>query len=368
MADNVAITAGSGTTIGADEVADGTLGTVKVQFVKLMDGTLDGTAKAAVGANGLAADVKASVLPTGASTAAKQPALGTAGTASTDVISVQGIASMTKLLVTPDSVALPANQSVNVNQLAGTTTDTNSGTKSAGTLRVVLATDQPQLTNKLLVTPDANSAVNLAQAAGNTLLVGNGVTGTGSPRVTIASDNSSNTNPFLVQGGGDGTKATYSAAATQIAAAASATDIFTIFGSGTKTVRIVSLTVTGVQTTSGVNTVIMGVRSTANSGGTGTAQTNVPHDSASAAGTAVVTSYTANPTTGSLVGVVRSEKLTIAAPAGTGVPYPAFRFGVGPEQAIVLRGTGQGLCVNLNGVTITGGSFNFDVTWIEDNS
>lgn len=99
-------------------------------------------------------------------------------------------ANTNKLLVTPDSVALPANQSVNVNQLAGTTTDTNSGTKSAGTLRVVLATDQPQLTNKLLVTPDANSAVNIAQINGVTTLMGNGVTGTGSQRVTIASDNS----------------------------------------------------------------------------------------------------------------------------------------------------------------------------------
>lgn len=43
--------------------------------------------------------VKASVLPTGAATAAKQPALGTAGSASTDVLSVQGIASMTPFLV-----------------------------------------------------------------------------------------------------------------------------------------------------------------------------------------------------------------------------------------------------------------------------
>lgn len=42
-------------------------------------------------------------LPTGASTSAKQPALGTAGTASADVITIQGIASMTKLLVTPDA-------------------------------------------------------------------------------------------------------------------------------------------------------------------------------------------------------------------------------------------------------------------------
>lgn len=59
MADNVAITAGSGTTVAADEVTDGTLGSCKVQYVKLMDGTLDGTTKAAIGANGLAVDVKA---------------------------------------------------------------------------------------------------------------------------------------------------------------------------------------------------------------------------------------------------------------------------------------------------------------------
>lgn len=38
-------------------------------------------------------------LPTGASTSAKQPALGTAGTASADVVSVQGIASMTALQI-----------------------------------------------------------------------------------------------------------------------------------------------------------------------------------------------------------------------------------------------------------------------------
>lgn len=48
MADNVAVTAGAGTSIAADEVTDGTLGTVKVQFVKLMDGTLDSTTKLSI--------------------------------------------------------------------------------------------------------------------------------------------------------------------------------------------------------------------------------------------------------------------------------------------------------------------------------
>lgn len=54
MADNVSVTAGAGTTIAADEVNDAGLGVVKVQYVKLMDGTADGTTKAGVGANGLA--------------------------------------------------------------------------------------------------------------------------------------------------------------------------------------------------------------------------------------------------------------------------------------------------------------------------
>lgn len=54
MADNVAITAGAGTTVAADEVVDATLGTVKVQYVKLMDGALDGTTKLLIAAEDVA--------------------------------------------------------------------------------------------------------------------------------------------------------------------------------------------------------------------------------------------------------------------------------------------------------------------------
>lgn len=94
--------------------------------------------------------------------------------------------------------ALTANQSTNVAQLAGTTTDTNSGNKSAGTLRTVIATDQPNLTVPLNVALAANQSVNVAQINGVTPLMGNGTTGTGSQRVTIVSDNTANTNPWLV--------------------------------------------------------------------------------------------------------------------------------------------------------------------------
>lgn len=72
-------------------------------------------------------------LPTGAATAAKQPALGTAGTASADVITVQGIASMTALKtdgsavtqpVSASSLPLPTGAATAANQQTDALTDT----------------------------------------------------------------------------------------------------------------------------------------------------------------------------------------------------------------------------------------------------
>ena len=85
--------------------------------------------------------------------------------------------------------------SANLNTLAGTAIDANSGNKSAGTLRVVIATDQPQLTNKLLVTPDANSAVNVAQMNGVAVTMGAGATGTGTQRVNPVSSSATGAAP-----------------------------------------------------------------------------------------------------------------------------------------------------------------------------
>ncbi len=62
-------------------------------------------------------------LPTGAATAAKQPALGTAGTPSPDVITVQGAASMTALKVDGSGVTQPVSGTVTVN--AGTNLNTS---------------------------------------------------------------------------------------------------------------------------------------------------------------------------------------------------------------------------------------------------
>ena len=86
--------------------------------------------------NGAYVNVKTSVLPTGAATAAKQPALGAAGTASTDVITVQGIASMTALKVDGSAVTQPVSIAAPTTIFNGKTTVTTAGT------RVTLAASQ----------------------------------------------------------------------------------------------------------------------------------------------------------------------------------------------------------------------------------
>lgn len=69
-------------------------------------------------------------LPTGASTEAKQPALGTAGTPSADVITVQGRASMTALVVDGSAVTQPVSAvALPLPALASTSTKQSDGTQ-----------------------------------------------------------------------------------------------------------------------------------------------------------------------------------------------------------------------------------------------
>lgn len=151
MADNVVLNTGSGgETCATDDVAG-----VQYQRVKLTDGTADSSTVVAAGGgveanalrvtiasdstgvvsvddNGGSLTVDGTVaatqsgtwnvtnvsgtvsLPTGAATAAKQPALGTAGTASADVISVQGIASMTPLQIEDNGGSITVDGSVSL--------------------------------------------------------------------------------------------------------------------------------------------------------------------------------------------------------------------------------------------------------------
>lgn len=163
----------------------------------------------------------------------------------------------------------------------------------------------------------------------------------------------------------DGTRTTYSAAVAALVPAGTPTDIFTITGSATKTVRIMSISVTGTQTTAAQRDVILLRRSSANSGGTSNALAIASHDPQSSSATAVVRSYTANPTLGTLVGNIRTKKMLISTTSGTSGEF-AIDFGTRPSQAMVLRGASQVLAINLNGITSTGGSFNISIEWTEE--
>lgn len=162
---NIIAGAGSGGTALADEAAF-TQGTTsitpagclyKTSYTGLSTGqagvlqcTTDGMAYVNVGkVNGIAVLTGTGATGTGAQrvTIAGDTATiagsapGTAGTASAQVLSIQGIASMTKLLVTPDSVALPANQSTNESQINGVTPLMGNGTTGTGSQRVTIASD-----------------------------------------------------------------------------------------------------------------------------------------------------------------------------------------------------------------------------------
>ena len=171
----------------------------------------------------------------------------------------------------------------------------------------------------------------------------------------------------IINVGYEGTRPTYSAAASGFTVAAAATDIFTITGSASKTIKVTRMSVT-CSTTAGsgiLARVQLIKRSTANTAGTSVNLIEVPHDSTFAAATATTLSYTANPTLGTAVGTIRAER---AAFASTGLISSRinWEFGTRGTKPIVLNGTSQVLAINLNATTVTGGICSADTEWVEE--
>ncbi len=165
----------------------------------------------------------------------------------------------------------------------------------------------------------------------------------------------------------DGFKATYVAGTSASALATSATDVLTVTGSATKTVRITKIYVSLTATTAISVPVSLIRRSSANTGGTSAALAATPRDTNNAAATAAVALYTANPTAlGTQVGTVLETGKIPAPVTGGAVQVTVFEFGTGSNQAIVLRGTAQVLSLNVGGTTVAGGSIAVAVQWTEE--
>jgi hypothetical protein len=174
----------------------------------------------------------------------------------------------------------------------------------------------------------------------------------------------------------DSIKRTYSLSMTNLVVASSPTTFWQICGSATTTVRVTRFTISGRQTAVASADLQILKTSTAATGGTiasgqpfaSAAVIGYPYDTGTAAGTALTTAWTANPTVGTPIvtsaGFLWSGQIEMGnLSTGLGMMVPAIiDFGNHPGSAVVLRGTAQ--CLAISGAVGTGpGSGNLmDIT------
>lgn len=165
----------------------------------------------------------------------------------------------------------------------------------------------------------------------------------------------------------------YAASYTAITTAASLTDFLSINGSATKTIYVKRVTCSGISTADGTSTIHLIKRSTADTGGTAITPSataggqKVPLDSANAAATATVTAYSANPTVGTIVGIVgsRTIRTSVAATSAAGA-LTTWDFGDQIAQHLVLRGAAQTLSVGGLGTALVAGAvLSCEIVWLE---
>lgn len=165
-------------------------------------------------------------------------------------------------------------------------------------------------------------------------------------------------------------KNTYAAAAVSFSYAANGTDIFTISGVAGKRIRIKHISLNGTQQNISSRDVLILKRSSLNTGGTFTPITPTPFNSSFPASNVVARYYTDNPTTlGDLVGIVQAEKVIIGAASGVNVSGDDLKinFGNEDESELVLNGVNEIMAINMNGVTSSQNLINVDCKWIEEN-
>lgn len=117
-------------------------------------------------------------LPSGASTAAKQPALGTAGSASADVITVQGIASMTPIANNLTQIGGSTQSATNplfVRLTNGTTALAYGQTTMSASLPVAIASDQSALSTSAATRTLTTATGTFSSSGDNTAISAPGV-------------------------------------------------------------------------------------------------------------------------------------------------------------------------------------------------
>ncbi|MGH7975013.1 MAG: hypothetical protein ACREBR_05780 [bacterium] len=235
---------------------------------------------------------------------------------------------------------------------------------TSGTVTVSFQSSEGDVTVFTPASGGVGSNVNIHDASGANIILGQKTMANSVP-VVLPSDQTINVSVS------PSTKAAYGMTTRSIAPAVAATDIVTISGSASKTITVTRIELTTNTTSTSFNNWIALKRSTVNTGGTSTSPTIVPYDSNNAAGTAVVHSYSANPTAlGTLVGNLKMIKLFSPPPTGgnaTNENVQIFDFTDGGViSGVVLRGTGQLLCLNFAGAAVPAGMvIAVNIDWIE---
>jgi hypothetical protein len=168
----------------------------------------------------------------------------------------------------------------------------------------------------------------------------------------------------------DAARTTFSAGVVGLVAASAATDIFTISGSSVqgRKIKVLRIEVSGIATASAAIAFNVVKRSTANTGGTSTNPTAVAHEAVTGlSASCTVTAYTANPTTGTSVGVLQAKRGTLlTAAAGTPASPTPFDFTTANSKFPTLNGANEILALNFNGQTAAGNALDIFVTWSEE--
>jgi hypothetical protein len=171
-------------------------------------------------------------------------------------------------------------------------------------------------------------------------------------------------------------KVTYSAAFIGLPPAASATDVICLAGSATKTVKLISVRLSGTAGTLVTVPVTLVRRIAVNTAGTAATTTANPantiskRDTANPTATAVPIAYSANPTiTDSTPTYLDSASLTLGTTAAATVTNPLL-FDYSPlqtlAQPVTLSGAAAQVCLNFNAVSISSGVLNGSLTWTEE--
>ena len=166
-------------------------------------------------------------------------------------------------------------------------------------------------------------------------------------------------------------KAAYSASTAQFTPYATATDVCTLTaGTGSTSqfsTYVYRVSVWGTQTTAGLNSWFLIKRSAADTGGTSSAITIVPHDSHLQPAQASVLKITALPTPGTSLGTVRGMALE-AGGAASVVNQSGFDFLFGPLTGLspVILHAGETLALNFGGAAIPSGmTISCEFSWTE---